>query len=262
MYHSVTFGSMNSFSDWHLVPDGRPVIAMPEPKIVTVDIPGRNGILDLSESIRKFPVYSNRSGSLKFHVLNDKGIGWQELYRQIANYVHGRRMNVYLEDEPEWYYTGRVNVASWTSNNDGTWSDIEFNYDLEPFKYYYHTTINDGWLWDPFNFFSGYIIGNRLKDIKVNSTSYTKLDLTDLVGRMPLNPKFVVTSSTGVDFRIYNKELGLDITKTKLTSGTHEWPEVILSEVNYGNEIYIQYKASYSSGIGSSFSLDYRVGSL
>ena len=119
MYHSVTFGSMNTFSDWHLVPEGRPVIVMPEPKKVTVDIPGRNGLLDLSESIRKFPVFNNREGSLKFHVLNGYG-DWAVRYSNIANYLHGKELEVTLEDEPGWFYKGRVQVNNWTSNNDGS----------------------------------------------------------------------------------------------------------------------------------------------
>ena len=78
MSHSITIGTRNTYKDWYLVPDGRPVVAMPEPKLVTVDVPGRNGLLDLSESIRKFPVFSNRTGSWNFHVLNDK-INWVTL---------------------------------------------------------------------------------------------------------------------------------------------------------------------------------------
>ena len=133
MYHSVTIGSKNTFTDWHLVPDSRPVIAMPEQKMVTVDIPGRNGILDLSEAVRHYPVFNNREGSLKFHVLNGYN-AWHVLYEEIANYIHGKTLEVRLEDEPGWYYKGRLKVVSWTSNNDGTWSDIEIGYSLNPYK--------------------------------------------------------------------------------------------------------------------------------
>lgn len=133
MYHSVTFGSKNSYSDWHLVPDSRPVIVMPEQKKEVVDIPGGNGVIDLSMALTKFPIFNRRSGDLTFHVLNGYG-NWKDLYEEIAAYLHGQKLNMWLEDDPNFYYTGYFSVA-WTSNNDGTWSDITISYDLEPYKY-------------------------------------------------------------------------------------------------------------------------------
>lgn len=133
MYHSVTFGSKNSYSDWHLVPDSRPVITMPEQKKEVVDVPGSNGVLDMSMALTKYPIFNRRSGSLKFHVLNDYS-NWKDLYEEIAFYLHGRKLNMWLEDDSSYYYSGYYNVL-WTSNNDGTWSDIEIGYDLEPYKY-------------------------------------------------------------------------------------------------------------------------------
>ena len=141
MYHSVTIGSMNTFSDWHLVPDSRPVIALPETKTVTVDIPGSNGILDLSESLTHYPLYNNRSGTLTFHVLNDY-TPWDVLYHRIANYLHGRRRTLVLEDDPMYYYIGRYAIE-WTSNNDGTWSDVAINYELDPYKQFIQTSIQE-----------------------------------------------------------------------------------------------------------------------
>lgn len=133
MYHSVTFGTKNSYSDWHLVPDSRPVIAMPEQKKEVVDVPGGNGVLDMSMALTKFPIFNRRSGSLTFHVLNGYR-NWKDLYEEIAMYLHGQKLNMWLEDDPDYYYTGYFAVT-WTSNNDGTWSDIEIEYDLEPYKY-------------------------------------------------------------------------------------------------------------------------------
>jgi len=133
MYHSVTFGNKNSYSDWHLVPDSRPVIVMPEQKKEVVDVPGGNSVIDMSMSLTKFPIFNRRSGSLRFHVLNGYR-NWKDLYEEIAMYLHGQKMNMLLEDDPNFYYTGYFSV-NWTSNNDGTWSDIEIGYDLEPYKY-------------------------------------------------------------------------------------------------------------------------------
>ena len=263
MYHSVTFGSMNTFSDWHLVPDGRPVIVMPEPKTVTVDIPGRNGILDLSESIRKFPVFKNREGTLKFHVLNDYG-DWAVRYSRIANYLHGKELEVTLEDEPGWFYKGRVKIANWTSNNDGTWSDIEFGYNLQPYKLSESTTTTDAWKWDPFSFLDGVIIGTQFKEIALTSSvDWVEFDMKDFIGSMPVSPTIIVEeSSRGVTLEFINEELSLDITKSDLRVGTYIWPEVILTNMSNNNDVRIRLKKSASDGQVSYVSIDYRWGSL
>ena len=135
MYHSVTIGSKNTFTDWHLVPDSRPVINMPEPYTDFVEIPGMSGTLDLSETLTGYPTYKNREGELKFHVLN--GYNWIDIYSSIAAYIHGKRLKLVLEDDPNWYYEGRFSVKEWESNNDGTWSDITIGYTLDPYKLYY-----------------------------------------------------------------------------------------------------------------------------
>ena len=132
MYHSVYFGNMNTFSDWHLVPDSRPVIVQPEPKTNIVDIPGGQGSLDLSEVLTRYPLYGLRSGSLSFNVLNGYG-DWADRYHDIVNYIHGKHLTMSLEDDPDWYYEGRFKV-NWESPNDGTWSKITIDYDLDPFK--------------------------------------------------------------------------------------------------------------------------------
>lgn len=222
MYHSVTFGSMNSFSDWHLVPDSRPVIIMPEIKAVTVDVPGSNGILDLSESLTGYPVYSNRSGSIKFHVLNDIE-PWQKLYARVAQYLHGKQRTLVLEDDPEYYYQGRMGIA-WTSNNNGTWSDLEIKYDLEPYKYYYKTSVEE----DP----------EMYKDITVNNTTKV-LDLSNEynIGSIPVVPEFVVSniSNTGIKITMLNAELGVNKTVSITSNGNKKYYDMIISNISGGN---------------------------
>lgn len=148
MYHSVYFDNMNTFSDWHLVPQGRPLVAMPELKSTVVDIPGANGSLDLSEALTGYPIYQNRTGSMMFYVLTppqeiELGLSplgdWSDRYSDISTFVHGRVRQIRLEDDPDWYYEGRCSLM-WTSNNDGSGSEVEISYDVDPYKY--STTLN------------------------------------------------------------------------------------------------------------------------
>jgi len=217
MYHSVTFGSKNSYTDWHLVPDGRPVIAMPEVKTNYVEVPGLNGVIDLSETLTKYPTYGNRTGDLTFHVLNGYR-PWQELYQEIANYVHGKRINLSLEDDPDYYYNGRVSISEWTSNNDGTWSDISFSYELDPYKYA-KTEYSSG----PVTFNS-------------NSTTYTYT--TDQVGRMPVSPTITVSGvgTSGITVVCNNPELGISNRSRKITTNsTFTFYDMLLSKMNTSN---------------------------
>lgn len=144
MYHSVNFiqhdgSSMtygptkNTYSDWGLVPDSRPVIALPEVVTNTVEVPGMSGLLDLSEYLTGYPTYKNRSGSLHFIALpNSKS--WVERFTEIATFVHGKDLTMILEDDPNYYYSGRFKMT-WESNNDGNGSTVNIDYDLMPFKY-------------------------------------------------------------------------------------------------------------------------------
>lgn len=141
MYHSITFGEMNTWDDWQLVPTSRPVFNPPPQKTYTVDIPGAHGTLDLSYVLTGKPLFENRTGSLEFLVVNaynhkelqaDSYREWYDAYSVIANYLHGQTMTAVLEDEPDCYYEGRFTVNSWKS--DKNYSTITIDYDLYPFK--------------------------------------------------------------------------------------------------------------------------------
>lgn len=228
MYHSITFDSMNTFSDWHLVPDSRPVIALPELKTSTVDVPGSAGILDLSESLTGYPLYSNRSGSMLFHVLNDVE-PWQLLYSRIANYLHGKKRKVILEDDPEYYYQGRMTVT-WTSNNNGTWSDVEIGYDLEPYKYYYITSIQE----DP-TLYKNITVNNNTKTISIAHMAS--------IGSVPVVPEFVLSnvSSSGVHIVFTNQELNISKTVTANSSGTRKYYDMVISNMSGSNTCTIAF---------------------
>lgn len=149
MYHSVTFTlpgkwSKNSYNDFHLVPDGRPVIALPEPVTNFIEVPGASGQLDMSDSLTGYPLYGSREGNLSFIVLNDysRNDSWIKRYQKINKFIHGRRLELMLEDDPNYFYEGRFKVEGWESPSDGGNSTVNIGYTLDPYKYWNSKVVN------------------------------------------------------------------------------------------------------------------------
>ena len=217
MYHSVTIGTKNTYSDWFLISDGRPIIVPPSTKDNLVEIPGASGSLDLSQLLTGYPLYGNREGSIKFHVLNEKPYTWHDLYQEILAYLHGKRLQLILEDDPDYYYEGVFKVNEWVSNNDGTWSDITIGYILDPYKYY-----------------------KTLKTYTLTVSGTTSiLEFQDnSIGRMPIVPSIQVTSVTGSGITIVanNTELGINnLTKTITHTGEFKYYDIVLSKIADSN---------------------------
>lgn len=151
LYHSITIGndsvSKNTWNDWHLIPESRPLFNPPSVKFNYVDIPGADGSLDLTTVMTGKPLYENRTGSWTFIAENGYR-EWQKLYSDISVYLHGRKFRATLEDDPEFYYEGRFSVNQWRS--DPYWSKIVIDYNVDPYKHY--TLGEDKWLWDTFCF--------------------------------------------------------------------------------------------------------------
>lgn len=253
MYHSVTFGDKNTWDDWRLVPSSRPVFNPPAQKVKTLDIPGGDGVIDLSQALTGYPVYQNRTGSIEFIVMNDFK-PWHMAYSDIMDYLHGQSMKAVLEDDPEYFYEGRFTVNAWKSEKD--WSRIVIDYDVGPYKWSVLSSIDD-WLWDPFNFQNGVIRSMLFKNISVSTTMLTRRLDAALFGRAPICPSFIVstTARRGVHIRFVNPQLGLDETKL-LPEGRSQIPEFVF----FGDQGATMYLWC-DSGTGA-VSVDFRQGRL
>lgn len=213
MYHSVTIGTKNMYTDFYMVTDGQVSIAPPSVKTNSVEVPGASGAIDLAESLTNYPLYQNRSGEINFHVLNNKPLSWQQLYNSLMDYLHGKRMKLVLEDDPDYYYEGRYAVGEPSHNNDGTWTDIKILYDIDPYKYYK----------TPKSYRCVLTGGSHYLDFQDNS-----------VGRMPVVPELVVSSvsSSGLTIVANNAELGIsNLTKSITHTGTYKFYDIVLSKI-------------------------------
>lgn len=190
MYHSITFGDKNTWDDWKLIPEVRPLFSPPDVKTSYVDIPGSDGIKDMTESLTGEPLYSNRQGSIIFFVMNGYK-EWQERYSEIMNYLHGQKMIAILEDDPSYYYEGRFSVDEWNSSKD--YSKIAISYDVYPYKIDSISSADD-WLWDSFNFDNGIIreyskiIINGSKTIEMYGSRRSSIPSFDVTLDDPTKP--------------------------------------------------------------------------
>ena len=138
MYYSITFTdsegvSKNTWSDWHLIPVGPPMIAPPEPYTNYVEIPGRQtGPLDLSEALTGRPTFQNSEGSWTF-ILADDYWTRMSLYNELKQYLHGRRLKIMLEEDEMHYYEGRINISEPSTGNGQT--QFTLDYTVSPVRY-------------------------------------------------------------------------------------------------------------------------------
>lgn len=131
MYHSITFGDKNTWTDWHLIPTSRPLFTPPPLRSVTVDLPGVDGLVDISLMLNPTPMFGNRTGSNEFVVMPGFK-SWEILSSDIANYLHGKSMRAVLEDDPLYFYSGSFAISNWRSNK--SFSTLVIEYTVDPYK--------------------------------------------------------------------------------------------------------------------------------
>ena len=215
-YHSITIGEKNTWDDWHLVPTSRPLVAVPSIKTHYVDIPGGDGQLDLTTALAGRPLYGNRSGSWEFLVMNGYQ-SWELLYSDIMNYLHGQTFQVILDDDPDYYYEGRLAVGGWQSPKD--WSRVTINYNLAPYKFSVEGNSGYNWIWNTFNFETGVI--RNYKDIQINGSGV----ITVASEKMSVVSE-IITNASGMRViwkgSTYNLNYGSnEMTKIKMEAGAN-----------------------------------------
>lgn len=198
MYHSIIFGSKNTWADWYLIPASRPVFNPPTPKTKFVDIPGADWHMDLSSVLTGDIAYGPREGSFEFIVDNGqlsdyKAEIWPELYSEIMDYLHGQVIQAMLEDNPDYYYEGRFSVNEWRSDPHN--SKIVIDYNVAPYKYEATSSLED-WIWDSFSFESGII--REYKDLRIDDS----LTFNVIGRRMSVVPTFIVESDDGKGLKV------------------------------------------------------------
>jgi phage-related protein len=107
----------------------------PSPKTYTVDIPGGNGVIDLTEAFTKDVAYNNRSQTFTFDLIYPEE-GFETVKTKVSNFLHGRAYDYQMTMDPDYTYHGRFTVNSYSHSAyaNGILGVIEIQIDADPYK--------------------------------------------------------------------------------------------------------------------------------
>jgi len=168
-------------------------IPMPEPQTNFVEIPGRDGALDLSEALGTVR-YTDRIIPLTLYTRAP----FDTLISAFAADVHGQRINVIFDRDPTYYYDARVTVED--VERHAGYCELSLKCRAKPYKLEHFET-----------------------SITVLPTGSATLTLTNT--RMPVVPTITVSAEMTLAFTINEKDYSVT-----LPAGTHTVPSLVLSE--------------------------------
>lgn len=128
----ISFGEYHSYTDFNLLIAADGIEDIP-PKIQEnyLEVPYRNTLLDMTESFGK-RAYEKRTPSYTFTVIQGNE-SWDVIIRRISAAIHGKRLMIVYDRDPDYYLLGRVSVNSFKSNKGiGT---VVIDAVCDPFKY-------------------------------------------------------------------------------------------------------------------------------
>lgn len=157
----------HSYADFGMILTARPIVSPPEPFINLVDVYGRDKPLDFTEALDGKVHYKARTVGMSFMRLSDPE-KWATEYSKLIALLHGKRVRVYLDDDPNWFYDCRL-VVSEPSYKKHAWY-VSISGTADPYKYYRWSTIDEVPEW------AGYEDGieRYYRDIEVGSSTVFK----------------------------------------------------------------------------------------
>ena len=169
--------------------------------LIVTDLEGVNGVLDYTDFFGAVK-YENRHLTFKFIKTNIVPDGFLSLYSLVQETLHGKKMQVILDDDPAYFYYGRVSINDWKSNKGI--GEIVIEVDAEPFK-------------------------QSITETTVSKSVSGSASITLVNDKMPVVPTITTNAEFMIDFASYNEAF---------SAGTFQIPELELGEGN--NQIYVE----------------------
>lgn len=137
--NGIQFGNYHSWNDFSLVLQPDWELEAAQPKIEQIDIPGGDGVLDFTEAFGEIK-YKNRKLKFNFRTIVPRSEFWT-LFSTIQNTISGRYMKIVIDNDPMWYYMGRITMDQWKA--DQNIGQITVECDCEPYKYKKYKTVRN-----------------------------------------------------------------------------------------------------------------------
>ncbi len=153
-----------------------------------VDIAGGDSAIDLTEAVGGV-AYEDGSIEFKFTLFSAEKTG------QMRNDLHGRRMAIVLEREPEFFYDGRLSCTK--EERSGRLHELYFTARVRPYKY------------------------ERSESVQVEAVSGRDREVLLQNDRMPVMPRIQVEGDVYLTYGGIRYRMG---------PGTYQMPELTLQE--------------------------------
>lgn len=106
-------------------------IPSPSPFLYMQSVEGRDGLVDLSNAFGRV-YYKNRDWKLDFKLF-DPSVNWHTISAQVNSKFHGKRFVFIFDDDPNYYWIGRITNGAYSSNGgEGT---MPLAISSQPYKY-------------------------------------------------------------------------------------------------------------------------------
>lgn len=207
----------------------------------TVEVPGRDGALDLTEALGGV-YFGNREVTIE---LNAAGITREQgryIASHLRNTLDGKLVRCIASDDPAYFWLGRCQVDA-DKERMFPVLNVTITIDAEPYKHGI-TSSYEPWLWDLFSFVDG-VITQQSDVILDNETKSVTLPKDPARGK----PILWLNSSSGT----VSARLSTDQTWHLLRSGKNTLPDI---RMRAESEVVLQLRGTGSVGV------EYRIGSL
>jgi hypothetical protein len=109
----------------------------PEPKLYTVDVPGGDGVIDLTESLRGDVSYNKRKQEFTFLVIDMRDEqSFEERKTMVSNFLHGRSFDYQMTMDPGYTYHGRFTITTYAHSmfQSGILGAFKVSIEADPYK--------------------------------------------------------------------------------------------------------------------------------
>lgn len=135
--NGITFGVYHSWRDLHLILQPGKEIASPAVKVKKIDVEGADSALDYTDYFGE-PKYEDLKHKFDFETIVPQS-QLLALFSTVKNALHGKKMRIVLDDDPLFYYLGRLHVSNLTVEKAVGKLSIEA--ECEPYKYKLEKTV-------------------------------------------------------------------------------------------------------------------------